>query len=293
MDKYLQAIGDFSGAEELYGLLSRWDRLSERNRSGEIKEFVSGAIYDVFPDMFWVAPPGGGKTELLHLMAGHLEAADEFVFEGNEKFLEVFPEFTESAADLNSNEIKRIRTEIDRAAGFLPEFRGIVHIELDDWVGHEYDRRFRALLEYLSDHGDEWLIVLSVTGKPEESVRKTEAVCRAYLRLERVDLHYPNDLEMIGQITRYLARFKLVLSQDAEDLLLQTVRTLRGNEYFDGMKTVRMLSKDIVYRYLSGPEEPSGEITAEDLREFSCDGEYVKRQMKIMADRHTRIGFTD
>ena len=289
MDTYLQQIKDFIGAEELYQLLSRWDRLAERlERSDEKTRNSIGPLCRILPDMLWLSPPASGKTPLLHLLAEHLNVIHAVDFTGNVKYLEVFLNYHEPSVPFSS--FQMLMENVRHAAGFRPQFKGVVHIDIEEWAGHEDEAYFHMFMEYLADHSDEWMIVLSMTGRDEKRFEHLKAVACSYLRLEQVRLRYPKENEMLAMVKDDLSACGLELSEDAVKLLKDTVRTLRSCEYFDGLKSIRMLAKDIAYQCLSDPGEGSPLVTAEQLSVFSKDSEYVKRQMKSLEDRQ-KIGF--
>lgn len=283
MDEYLQQIKDFQGAEELYSLLERWNRLAER--IGKCVEDLG----PVFPDMLWITPPASGKTHLLHLLAEHLAVSGEFVFLNQKKYLEFYPEYCPSDGSKPFEVIKRLEREIEKAKGFRPSFRGVIHVDLDEWMGHANENYFHTLLEYLSDHRDEWLIVLTAPdGDPVNLNQMKAAVC-AYLRVEIIQIRYPKNEEMVGMISEMAGSHGLTLDDSAKALLLETVEKLRSNANFDGRKTIRMLAEDIVYQCLSEPDEPSRVITEKELAVFSKDSDYVNRMIK--RTHHVKMGF--
>lgn len=272
-DKYLEIIKQTPGASELGALLDRWSRLSAYSAG------LGEPMNRFFPDMLWIAPHGAGKTTLLRLMSEHFSANDAVLsFDGNVKFVEFTLDYCRENEYFNG--IRLLLQAVELAAGFRSSYSGIVHIELDQWVGHEKERHFRKFLAFLSDHSDDWLIVISLTGDNRDGLREMEAILCSFLRLETVVIQQLTTDEMLGFIEEKIAPYGMTLSDDARDLLRRSIDKLKSGKYFDGMRTLKHMAKDIVYQCLSESIAVRGEISAEVLSVFSEDSDYINRQLK-------------
>lgn len=54
------------------------------------------------------------------------------------------------------NELRMLALQIRDAAGLRAEFRGIVALDLSEWLGHETDNYLKVTFKYLHDHRSSW-----------------------------------------------------------------------------------------------------------------------------------------
>jgi hypothetical protein len=188
------------------------------------------------------------------------------------------------------SELQRLMNEIDNAAGFRYEYRGIVYIDIDEWIGHFEEKHFVSFMEYLSDNSDSWLVVLSVSNKNKEQIDNMETFISAYMRIERVNIELPKVEDLMTYGEEILSSYGLTLSGEAKAIVSESVKTLCKNKYFDGYKTVKMLCADIAYEsYIEGVGK-DGKLDASDVAKFSVDGDYIRR-MLVKIEKKTQIGF--
>ena len=55
-------------------------------------------------------------------------------------------------------ELRRLILRIRENTGLRANFRGVVAIEVSDWIGHEREEYFTVLLKYLYDHRAFWML---------------------------------------------------------------------------------------------------------------------------------------
>ena len=120
------------------------------------------------------------------------------------------------------------------------------------------------------------------TGKETDETREMEGVVSMFLRVKKITLHTPTNNELADYAAAHLAKYGLVLDESAKEVLIGSINVLKKNKYFYGLHTVTDLCSDIVYSLFSKPEAVGFVITAEMLKDFSEDSEYIKRTiMKI------------
>lgn len=285
MNKFYKDIMDLKGAEEFKSVIRRWNTLSDNIRSKPMNAPV------ILPDMLWVARSGVGKTNLLRLMAEYLSSRENLMeFYGDVKFFEFLLNYCPPNGHFS--ELQRLMDEIDNAAGFRSEFKGIVHIDINEWVDRFEEKHFVSLMEYLSANSDNWLIVLSVDNGDENKIHNLNAFLSMYLRIEKITLSFPKTDDLFGLIEDMLKQYGLTLRDDAERLLFDTIEKLRGNKYFDGYKTVIMLCRDIVYDVFSHESIEELSLGADMLSKFSADSDYINNMIANI-ERVNRIGLVN
>lgn len=285
MNQFYKAIMELKEAEEFKKVIMRWHTLSENMRTRPLKAPI------ILPDMLWVAKSGVGKTNLLNLMAEYLSQQDNLMeFYGDVKYFEFLLGYCNP--NERFTELHRLIDEINDAAGFRNEFKGIVHIDIKEWINHFEERHFVSLMEYLSANSDNWLIVLSVDSDNQSKIHNLTAFLSMYLRIERVTLSFPKTEDLFGGIEDMLKQYGLTLQDDAKKLLFGTIEKLRNNKYFDGFRTIIKLCQDIVYDVYSNESVETLALSAQMLEKFSADSAYVKKMIANI-ERVNRIGLVD
>ena len=285
MNQFYNAIMDLKEADEFKHVIKRWHILSENMRIKPVNTPI------ILPDMLWVAKSGVGKTNLLKLMAEYLSSQKNLMeFYGDVKYLEFLLNYCQPGEYFS--ELQRLIDEINNAAGFRNEFKGIVFIDINEWLDHFEEKHFVSLMEYLSSNSDKWLIVLSAYSDKNEKIHNLNAFLSMYLRIEKITLTFPKTEDLFDGIENMLNQYGLTLEEDAEKLLFNTIEKLRSNKYFDGFKTINMLCQDIVYDVFSHENIEKLSLNVDMLSKFSADGEYVKK-MVLNIERVNRIGLVN
>lgn len=285
MNQFYKEIMNLKDAEEFKTVIRRWHILSENMRAKPINAPI------ILPDMLWVARSGVGKTNLLRLMAEYLQCQKNLMeFYGDVKFFEFLLNYCHPNESFS--ELQRLIDEIDNAAGFRNEFKGIVHIDINEWLDHFEEKHFVSLMEYLSANSDKWLIVLSVYSENKEKIHNLNAFLSMYLRIEKITLSFPKTKDLFDFIADMLNQYGLTLENDAEELLFNTIEKLKTNKYFDGFKTIILLCQDIVYDVFSNENIENLSLNAKALSKFSSDSDYIKNMLANI-ERVNRIGLVN
>ncbi len=282
MNQYYDEIMNLKEAEEFKEIVKRWNILSEN-----IKAKPIGAPI-ILPDMLWVGKSGLGKTKMLRLASEYLSQQNNLMeFYGDVKYFEFLLSYCSPKEPFT--EIQRLIDEVDNAAGFRNEFKGIICIDINEWLDHFEEKHFVMLMEYLSYNSDNWLIVLTVYSDNEEKLHNLNAFLSMYLRIERITVSMPKTETFLEYAEKKLEAYGLSLAPDGKKVLSATVDKLKVNKYFDGYKSIKMLCQDIVYVTFSNKNVKSTSLKAKDLEAFSCDSEYVSRMITNI-ERARQIG---
>ncbi len=279
---YYTEILNLKEAKDFARVIKKWDVLSNNLKTTKNVQMV-------LPDLLWVSKAGVGKTHLLRLTSEYLYSRRNLMeFYGNVKYFEFMLDYCPPTQRFN--EIERMINEVSNAAGFRNHYKGIVSIDIDEWLGHCEEKYFLSFLEYLSSNSDDWLIVFNVTSDDKKEINRLESVLSMFFRIEKSSLYLPEMNDLLEFVVSRLNSYNLLLDDDAKKLLLKTIERLQENKYFDGYKTLVMLCQDIVYEFFSNKETDETIITAEHLKGFAPDSEYIERAT-WKAENKGKIGF--
>ncbi len=282
MQTSYERIMAHNGLCDFKKLIKQWSALSSN-----MKDTYSGAPI-ILPDIFLVSDSGTGRSHLLDLLSDFLTEHKNLInFYGDVKYFEFMLNYCPK--DQPFTEIQRLMDEVDNAAGFRSEYRGIIYIDIDEWRGHSEERHFRDFLEYLSDNSDDWLVILSLSKRDEEERNKMEAIISSFLRIERIVIEKPTVDELLSFVKTRLSAYGLALLDSALSLVREDIEVLYRNKYFDGFKTAKMLAQDIAYQaYIDNGDKK--ELSREDLSVFEPGSDYISR-MLAKIERTKFIGF--
>lgn len=286
MNQYYDRIMELPDSYEIKDIVKRWQNLSEN-----LKTLPQGMPI-ILPDLFLIGKYGVGRTLVLNLLAEYLAAAKNLMnFYGNVKFFEFYLNYC--APDRRFDELPRLMEAISSAAGFRSEYRGIVCLDVTEWLKHVEEKHFLNLLEYVADHSNHWLVVLTVSSGSDAELKRMEAILAMFLRIDRAELRMPETDELLAHVIRKLEGYNLRLSEDAEKLIAASIEKMSSQKYFDGYNTLNMLISDIAYSVFSKPSVNAECICAEDLADFSVNGTYINTRLHLCENkvRYT-IGFT-
>ena len=279
---YYSEILNLKEAKDFARVIKKWELLSNNLKN-------TTNIQMVLPDLFWVSKPGVGKTHLLRLLSEYLYSKQNLMdFKGDVKYFEFLVDYCSPTATFT--EVNRLYNEIKNASGFRNSYKGILSIDIDEWLGHCEEKHFLTFLEYLSSNSDDWLIIFIVSSGSKTEISNLESVLSMYFRIEKSILSIPKSNDLLDFVITKLSGYDLTLSEDAKNLLLETINKLRENKYFDGYKTLVMLCQDIVYEFFSVKKLDDNVITADHLVEFAPDSKYIERAT-WKAEKKNRIGF--
>ena len=269
MSDYYLEILNLKEAKDFGRIIKKWEVLSNNL-------VADTSVPMVLPDLLWVSKPGVGKTHLLKLLSEYLyERKNLMEFYGNVKYFEFMLDY--SAPGQTFDEVRRMISEVQNAAGFRNVYKGIISIDIDEWLGHCEEKNFISFLEYLSSNSNDWLIVFNVAGDKTTEIKKLESVLSMFFRIEKSYLVMPDTNDFLQFVMKRLSTYNLTLNQSAQDLLFKTIEKLKENKFFDGYKTLTMLCQDIVYEFFSRKESLETVISAEHLVEFAPDSKYIER----------------
>ena len=281
MNRYYEEILSLPEKGTIGNVLAKWEQLHERMQEGRVK------TRHLLPEIFLLGAPGIGRSHLLSLIAGYLDDTKLLEFLGERKFFEFRPEYCSEREEFP--ELNRFVNKLAEAAGFRNEYKGIICIELDEWVEHYKEKYFTVFIEYLEEHCDNWLLVFSVN-RADTSVEELFAYLSMYFRLDKVELSMPTGEEYIEYLEEFLGEQGFALAKAAKEVLLKSIKELKKSPLFDGYKSINRLGLDIAYEMYTREVFEEVIILAKDVMMFAADSEYIRTMVRNY-EKKQQIGF--
>lgn len=268
IEKYYQQIMNCWGMDQVKEIVKKWELLRKNVGSFPADEPV------LLPEYLWFSRSGTGKSEMLQLLAAYLDAGQIMPFNGMERVVEYTLEYCDENEPFD--ELDNLIKYLSASSRYHNEFKGILAINLDNWLHHLDNVHFVEFLEFLSEHNRSLLLIL-IAWPDEQYMDKLEKMLSLYLRVHTVMIEMPQAEEMFAFIESKMDRYHCRLSEDAGKLLLDTLKLLRDMEGFDGYKTLEFMVQEIVYKYYCMEDVSSHIIGLDVVLDFLEDGKFISR----------------
>lgn len=275
---YYDQIMSLKGLSGLKDVVERWQRFSENIERFQAKQGL------VLPDLVWIADNGIDKTSLLALLTNYLDEADNMIeFYGNVKYFEYYLEYVPEKN--NFHEIQKLAEKIRDAAGFRSEYKGLLSIELGEWVGHFHEENFINLLKFLATMDDDIMFIFNIHNYDPEAVEQLLKTLVLFFRIEVIEMGLPDSEELGSYVKNEIQEYGLNLDSEAESMVIATVNKLREDQYFAGYQMLDRLAADIVYSVYTSTPPYDGIVTKGMISAFAPDGMYVSE----LIQNNTRV----
>lgn len=275
---YYDQIMALKGLSSFKEVIERWERFSENITRYQAKQTL------VLPDLVWVSDNGIDKTGLLSLLTNYLDEAENMVeFYGNVKYFEYYLEYVPDKN--NFHEIQKLAEKIRDAAGFRSEYKGLLSIELGEWVGHFHEENFINLLKFLATMDNDIMFIFNIHNYDPEAVEQLMKILVLFFRIEVIEMSLPDSEELGMYIKNDIQEYGLNLDPEAEAMVIATVNKLREDQYFAGYQMLDRLAADIVYSVYTSTPPYDGIVTKGMISAFAPDGMYVSE----LIQNNTRV----
>lgn len=278
----MDTIEKLNGLEEVKAMVRTWEQL--RLNAGEIPK----GMPIVIPNYLWVTKSGTGNTMVLKLISEYLSSTGLMEFYGDVKFFEFRLDYSPTAEDAFP-EFTRLMQEIEFAAGFRHDFKGIAAIDITQWAAHTDSAKLTALLEFLSANSDNMLLVFVLYSGEQEAIAEMERKLSAYLRIKKITLDFPAPEVFADFIKRKIEGFGFTVDNSASELLEASIGDLIKEKTFDGYKTVERICIDIVFDLFAEQDFKGYAVDKNRLAAYACGSRYIERAKETAKERS--IGF--
>ncbi len=285
MNEFYNEIMDLKGFDSFKKMIKKWETLSNNLQTSK-----AGNI-NILPDLLWVSKRGINKSELLHLLAGYLIGTGNLMkFYGEHKYIEFHLAYFGNE-DRDFSELNRFINNLNNAAGFRNEFKGIVYIDISEWVDHLSSRNFTDFMEYLATNTVDWLVILNIDEDDNKKIDEVESTLSVYLRIEKLKIDLPKTKDLVDYAVELLAGYDFFVDESGQNLLKESIDLMRKSKFFDGFNSINHLCSDIIYASLSVRSGYAFVLNSENMADFSPDSPYVKRIIANFEKRRNVIGF--
>lgn len=241
----------------LVDLMKEWKALGrslrERNLRGR----------PILPVYWWQAHPGFDLDNALALSSRLLAEQGLWDFQGTQPYIPVKLYYSETARH-EFPALARLRHTLQAAAGYRPCFRGLLCVDISDWIGRYAELRFEHFLEFIADQRQNLVVVLLIVPAPGEILDDFTAFVRSRLRIRPLVVNSlaPDDKAIVVQELLRAQGFHL-----DKGAWRQLKQELNEAAFWDSAQALSRLAEELIYSRFSG-EDPGGcRIKAADVQD--------------------------
>lgn len=164
-------------------------------------------------------------------------------------------------------ELRRLILRIQENTGLRANFKGVIAIEVSDWLGHAREEYFTVLLKYLYDHRSLWRLALVLNNCPPAQVTRFVSHCARFITPRLFPVNLFSEPDTLCRLIQYtFARQNSHIPQEAAARMavalaqpeLQDSRSLAliervAGEIISRTKVSKAITADLVRGYLLDP----------------------------------------
>jgi hypothetical protein len=278
-----KTIMELIGADELKETVKHMDIFLNNKKS-----FATRNIK--MPNFLWAVKRGGGLTTMLNAFTEYLYSIKAIEFSGTVKCIEFNLDYIAPAEFFL--ELSRLDKTIADFAGYTPCYKGIICIDIDNWIERLEEDHFTKLLNYVASNNDKLLVIFCIHTDRKNVLEAVDSFLSSYLRIQSLTLRFPNADELVKLLASWYKQECFSFTKKAKVLLRETIVELAAEKNFNGFKTIAQLAHDILWQIMTSESSNDKNISAEMLLRFGYgkDSTYVKRA-KTRLNTIRTIGF--
>lgn len=163
-------------------------------------------------------------------------------------------------------ELRGLILRIHENTGLRANFKGVVAVEVSEWIGHEREEYFTVLLKYLYDHRSFWRIALILNGPSPNHVNRFLSDCSRFItpRLFTINVFGDQDT-LCSLIQNEFSQQGRSITQEAVELM---AIALARPELKDARSTtlIERSIEEVIYM-----AENNRSVTVESIRNYLLD----------------------
>jgi len=211
---------------------------------------------------------GNGLSTILQLMTETLKNSGLVEFAGKRDYIEWKLTYSENPNDFNSFE-GLLRT-LSRAEVTSEGFKGIVSIDVEEWLDYLTDKRFDLLLKFVWDNRDDIVFVFSVPFVENTVLDKLYDRIDDVISTRIMKFVPPSDEQYFAFLKKNFENYNMTVDEESYNSFVIKITTEKNDGKFYGFNTVRKISNEILYSVIaeaakSNMELPTN-ITSNDFK---------------------------
>lgn len=187
-------------------------------------------------------------------------------------------------------ELRQLILCIRERTGLRAHFRGVVAIEVTQWLGHEKEEYFTVFLKYLYDHRDLWQAALVLNTETESQTQRFLSACAVYISPRFFDICLFSQLERIQKaIRRECGLQGNIITRDAAQTLAETLISSKFR-HARSLSLIQRTTEELVAGSIS-----SGIITEEAVLDYLTDPHSLLAMIagKTVPDERSKVNVAE
>jgi hypothetical protein len=272
-NRYYKEIMSLKGMNDFKDVIEQWHRLSENMRKFNAKKAPT------LPNLLWASDNGMDLEDITNLLTGFVyEEQNLLDFYGAVQDLDYFMEYVPNGEEFH--EIDKIAEKIRGAAGFRSEYRGIMAIDVSEWIEHFQEENFIEVLKYLQSISSDILYIFQIPNFNPQAVEQLTQILALFFHIQPIEMKLPEAAELAEYTKDLLLQYGLTLDTEAEQMLTNSVARLKEDQYFAGYTLLDRMASDIAYSIFTSTPPYDGLVTKGMITAFAPDGIYVNEMIQ-------------
>lgn len=211
---------------------------------------------------------GNGLTTVLELMTKVLKKNNLFEFRGGRPYIEWNLSYDVNPEKFTSFEgLLHLISDIDSGGNF----GGIVALNIAEWLDYLYDKRFDLLLNFMWNHRDHMIFVLTIPYVEDDIINKVRARIDDVISVRTMRFLPPSDKQYFDFFVRLFDKFELKLNEDVYSAFASKLAIEKNDGRFFGFNTVKKIANEVLYKKLISAANGDIELTEEITGQYICD----------------------
>ena len=221
---------------------------------------------------------GNGLSTVLQIMAETLKKSGLVEFSGRQDFIEFKLEYSDNPDDFNS--FGNMLREISHNQVSRDGFKGIVSIDVEEWLDHLSDKRIDQLLKFVWDTREDIIFVFTVPFVDNTVLDKLYDRIDDVISARIMKFAPLSDEQYFAFLGKIFEQYNIGLEKAAYNSFVTKITLEKNDGKFYGFNTVRKIANEILYSVIAdaakNDKELSDKVTAGDFARIydleECDG---------------------
>lgn len=160
-------------------------------------------------------------------------------------------------------ELRRLILRIHENTGLRANFRGVVAIEVSEWIGHEREEYFTVLLKYLYDHRSFWRIATVLNGCTPNQINRFLSDCSRYITPRLFTINVFGDPDTLCSLIRNeFSRHGRPVAREAVELLAAAL----ARQELKAARSLTLIARAV--EEVVSLNESNKSVTIESIRDY-------------------------
>jgi len=190
---------------------------------------------------------GNGLTTILELMSQTLKKLGLITFDGRCDYIEWTLGYSDNPHEFPSFEgLLRILNKCEQRG----KFKGIVSLNIEEWIDHLFEKKFEQILEFVWNNKDDILFVFTIPYVEDDVIERVTSRIDDVISVRTMKFVPPSEEEYFVYFTELFKKYEININEDIFPLFITKITTEKNDGRFFGFNTVKKIANEITYKMI-------------------------------------------